>query len=317
VNGLRLQSGLFLRERLPQRQSCGTILFVHGATVGSVLFDLPSPGLSLLKACSAAGWASYALDLRCYGRSPRPTEMDWPPHACPLLCTGAQAIEDIHETVEFILHRTQCRDLILVGGSWGSLTSARYAIANPARIRQLVLLAPLYATRNQSWLDSLADPALPTRINRALGGYRFTTAYDLLARWDPEIGNGEHLQRRDPMVFAALLQAELDGDSKSPREDAFRVPNGTLHELFEVFSGRPIYDAAEIGCPTVLIRGACDLTSTAQDMATLEAKIVNAPVKAITIADAGHFMQAEHAAATLHRTLLNQLHDDATQRISA
>jgi pimeloyl-ACP methyl ester carboxylesterase len=310
VSGLRLQSGLFLRERLPRGEPRGIVLFVHGATVGSVLFDLPAPGLSILDACAADGWAAYAVDLRGYGRSTRSSAMDLPPHLCPLQCTGADAIEDIRETVEFTLHRRQSQSLTLVGGSWGSLTSARFAITNPTTIRRLILLAPLYTTRNKSWLDLLADPSNPTRINPALGGYRFTTAYDLLSRWDPEIGIGDPLQRRDPMVFAALLRAELEGDSKSPRKDAFRVPNGTLHELFEVFSGRPIYDAADITCPTVLIRGARDLTSTAQDMAQLEAKIAGAPVRSLTIPDAGHFMQAEHAAPILHRSLLRLLRSD-------
>jgi pimeloyl-ACP methyl ester carboxylesterase len=114
-------------------------------------------------------------------------------------------------------------------------------------------------------------------------------------------------------VFAALLQVELDGDRGSPRSDAFRVPNGTLHELFEVFSERPIYDPAAIASPTLLIRGACDLTSTAEDMAKLEAKIVNAPVSSITLPDAGHFMQAEHAASHLQHCLLDFLRSEVSE----
>jgi pimeloyl-ACP methyl ester carboxylesterase len=309
----RLPSQLFLRERLPQGEPRGCVLFVHGATVGSVLFDLPKPGLSILDVCASEGLAAYAVDLRGYGHSPRSPEMDASPEACSLQCTGTDAIEDISEAVQFIVERHQRVKLRLAGGSWGSLTSARFAIAYPNLVEQLILIAPLYGTRNEGWLQTLADPSNPKLINPQLGGYRFVTAIDLLARWDPEIAPGDRSKRRDPRVFAAMVQAEIDADPRSPRVDAFRVPNGTLHELFEVFSGRPIYNPSAISCPTVLIRGECDLTSTAADVDKLQSKLSTAPVATVTLSDAGHFMQAERGAPLLHRCLVDILRHDLTQ----
>jgi pimeloyl-ACP methyl ester carboxylesterase len=307
--GRRLQSGLFLRERLPNGSPRGYVLFVHGATVGSVLFDLPSPGLSVLDSCAARGWAAYAIDLRGYGRSLRASAMDRSPQECELQCNGRQALEDIHEAVQFILAQHAQRTLVLGGGSWGSLTAVRYAIAHPTTVERLLLLAPLYGTRNEGWLHTLADPKQTDRINPALGGYRYATAEDLLARWDPEIADGDSSGVRDPAVFEALVRAELEADAACPKPGAFRVPNGTLHELFEVFSGRPVYDPADIRCPTVLIRGARDLTSTKADMVKLQNKLTHVPLSVVTIPDAGHFMQAERAAPRLHQCLLNALRD--------
>jgi pimeloyl-ACP methyl ester carboxylesterase len=50
----------------------------------------------------------------------------------------------------------------IVGWSWGSITTARYAIgAGAGKVARLVLYAPIFAERNPDWLEMLADPADP------------------------------------------------------------------------------------------------------------------------------------------------------------
>ncbi len=288
---------LHVRACRPQGTPRGVVLFVHGATVASVLFDIPVPGYSLLEACAAAGWWSFACDLGGYARSTRPAAMQGPATDCPLLCTGEQALADLDRVVAALRKLTGTRQLALAGGSWGSLTAARYALRAPDAVERLILIAPLFATVNAGWLQTLADPSEPGRINPKLGGYRFVSREDLLSRWDPEIPSGEEDQRRDPAVLEALMRDELAADPQSPRPDAFRVPNGTLHDLFEVFSGRPLYAPEGIQMPCLLIRGADDQTSTPADAALLHGRLGARHKRWVTVPRAGHFLQAERTGA--------------------
>src|ERR1051325_5340559 len=54
-----------------------TLLFVHGATYPAhTSFDLKLDGLSWMDYIAARGYDVYLLDLRGYGRSTRPKEME-------------------------------------------------------------------------------------------------------------------------------------------------------------------------------------------------------------------------------------------------
>ena len=54
-----------------------TLLFVHGATYPAhAAFDLKLDGLSWMEYVAARGYDVYLLDLRGYGKSTRPKEMD-------------------------------------------------------------------------------------------------------------------------------------------------------------------------------------------------------------------------------------------------
>ena len=54
-----------------------TVLFVHGATYPAhTAFDLKLDGMSWMDYIAARGYDVYLLDLRGYGKSTRPKEMD-------------------------------------------------------------------------------------------------------------------------------------------------------------------------------------------------------------------------------------------------
>ena len=65
------------RKCLASRPALGEaspVLFVHGATFsGMSAFDAPLPGGSWLDFAARHGWDAYALDVRGYGLSSRPT----------------------------------------------------------------------------------------------------------------------------------------------------------------------------------------------------------------------------------------------------
>ena len=279
------------------------VLFVHGATLASELYDVagtsgPS-GYSWMRHAAVHGRDAFALDIRGYARSERPSSFEQPPGEGEPYATHREAVADIGRAADLVRERTGADHIDLVGGSWGSITSAIYATRHADALRRLVLFAPIFAEANEGWLDITADPPDRSRPNPApspaLGAYRLVTRAAVRERWDAEIP-GEPTAFRPEAVFDALMDEALAADPLATTHDppAMRVPNGTLIDLHEAFSGRPLYDPAAIRTPTLLIRGDCDPTSTASDMARLAARLPNA--HALTIPNASHFAIAEHAA---------------------
>src|SRR5262252_7349311 len=71
-----------------------TVLFVHGATYPAhTSFDLKLDGMSWMDYIAARGYDVYLLDLRGYGRSTRPKEMDEAPEANPPIVRGTAAVK--------------------------------------------------------------------------------------------------------------------------------------------------------------------------------------------------------------------------------
>jgi len=268
------------------------VLFVHGATYASRLYDIPHPGMSWLKACADAGFAAYAVDIRGYGLS-RSTVRDTTsqPYA-----RADAAIRDIDDAVSWISTRHGNAPVRLIGGSWGSITTACYVSGPGAeKIDRLILYAPIFAARNQGWLSLLADPVAPDRLNPAMGATRLVDEAGTRYRWDAEIPSGKVEAWRDEEVFQALVQSSLDDDpiARAQTPPAFRAPNGTLVDLWEVFNARPLYDPARITCPVMLIRGGDDPTSTRADALSLFDRLGTARRRYVEIANGTHFVSAE------------------------
>ena len=253
----------------------------------------------------AAGFAAYALDIRGYGLS-RSTVLET---ATVPYARASDAIRDIDDAVDFICARHGVEGLHVVGGSWGSITTALYASTIGAnRVGRLVLYAPIFAESNEGWLDLLADPKDPSRLNPAFGATRPITESTTRARWDAEMP--ENARWRDEAVFQALVQSSLADDPQSDGQDppAFRAPNGTFVDLWEAFNARPLYNPAAITCPTLLIRGGADPTSTRTDALGLFDRLGIADREYVEIASGAHFVSAERRAPVVFDTVNGFLH---------
>ncbi|RVU36858.1 alpha/beta fold hydrolase [Hwanghaeella grinnelliae] len=290
--GLRLH----LRLRAPVGKdplACPPVLLVHGATYASPLYDVAHPGASWLQAIAEAGFAAYALDIRGYGQSRSQVMED----ADSPYATGDQALRDIDDAVTWLIARHGAGRVALGGGSWGSITTARYAATiGRGKVERLILYAPIFAERNQGWLTLLADPKEPSRINPGFGACRWVNEETTRLRWDEESPPG--VTRRDDAVLTAMFQASLADDplAKKQTPPAFRAPNGTFLDLWEAFNGRALYDPAAITCPTLLLRGGADMTSTRSDALALFDKLGTDARHYVEIADGGHFVSAENRA---------------------
>jgi alpha-beta hydrolase superfamily lysophospholipase len=110
------------------------------------------------------------------------------------------------------------------------------------------------------------------------------------ARWDSEIPHTDKSLWRNEAVFQALMHDSLDAAGCG---DSFPAPNGTLIDLFEVFSGRPLYDAGAVTLPVLLLRGAADPTSTRADALGLFDRLGSAIKRYVEIGHGAHFISAE------------------------
>lgn len=110
------------------------VLLLHGRTWSALPdFDLHAPGenLSLMDALAARGYATYALDQRGYGATPRDDD-GW--------LTPDRAAADLAETLRWIRTREPGLPVHLLGWSQGSRVSQLLAQRYPELVDRLVLL---------------------------------------------------------------------------------------------------------------------------------------------------------------------------------
>src|SRR6202048_1167634 len=95
---------LFVRNKHPagkQTSPDKILLFVHGATYPSeTAFDLPIEGASMMDLIAARGYDVYLVDIRGYGRSTRPPEMNQPPEANQPIVSTEIAVRDFGMAVD-------------------------------------------------------------------------------------------------------------------------------------------------------------------------------------------------------------------------
>jgi pimeloyl-ACP methyl ester carboxylesterase len=110
-------------EQLKQFTSEKTLLFVHGATQpAEATFVLPLEGLSWMDYIAQRGWDVYLMDVRGYGASTRPPEMDQPAANNPPIATTDVAVKDVSSAIDFILRRRGVPKVSLTGWSWGTVS---------------------------------------------------------------------------------------------------------------------------------------------------------------------------------------------------
>ena len=269
------------------------VLFIHGATYASRLYDIPHPGASWLRATADAGFAAYALDIRGYGKS-HSDEME---KADAPYARATNAIRDIDDAVSWICARHGVDAIRLVGGSWGSITVGLFtSTIGAGRVERLALYAPIYAEGNAGWHEILSDAADPSRLNPGFGSVRLVTEAATRARWDAEIPVGANWREED--VFQALVRSSMADDPQAATHQppAFRAPNGTFVDLWEAFNTRPLFAPGVITCPTLLIRGGADTTSTRTDALRLFDSLGAVEKQYLEIANGAHFVSAERRA---------------------
>ena len=207
---------LFVREVVTASGRAGAIgqpiLLLHGARVpGLASFDLPVPGGSFAQDLGTRGLDVYVMDVRGYGRSTRPPQMEEPPDAHAPSVRSNEAARDISAVVDAICTRRDAKRVAIFRWATGGQWAGYYASAHADKVGALILLnslsgqldAATYRTRHgfrrsrasrsfqsgKLWLVSLQRCGLTAS---SLGSQHSRGRQERVAR----PGRGEGLRRR-------------------------------------------------------------------------------------------------------------------------
>jgi pimeloyl-ACP methyl ester carboxylesterase len=293
---------LHLREVVADKgKDSSAILLIHGARVpGIASFDLPVPNGSLAADLAEAGFIVYVMDVRGYGASTRPPEMNEAPEKHPPIVRSDEVVRDINSVVDWIRKKTgQPRVALLgwaVGGHWAGYYTSLFA----EKVSALILLNTLYAGSDKHAMlghgTDMEDPQHPGNFNGTVGAYRFSTAGSLFGVWDRNIAQQDKTVWRDPVVAKAFADAALASDptSNSRTPPSFRSPNGAFEDCFYLAIGRQLWDASLIRVPTLIIAAELDFWSRPEDRKQLAQQLVHSPrVKVVVIPGATHFVHLD------------------------
>jgi pimeloyl-ACP methyl ester carboxylesterase len=209
------------------------------------------------------------------------------------------ALRDITALVNHIKTKRGVKKVTLVGWSWGAMLAGYYASLHSDNIHKLVLYAPLYNFSEHTNLGSgsaLQNKRKPHEFNFALGAYRLASEAANTARWNGEIPVENKDEYRDPAVPVEFWKECMatDPTSGTRTPPSLRAPNGVLEDSFYQATGRPLWHAANIYVPTLVIAGQFDTWSFAEDREGLMRDLVHAPVKkSVLIPNATHFVLFE------------------------
>ena len=314
---------LAVRHIKPPAATGVPLVLLHGARVpGSASFDLPVAGGSLAADLAMAGHDVYVMDARGYGGSTRPPEMSRPPATGSILGRSPEVVSDIGAVVNWITTQRGGRRPVLLGWATGGHWVGYYASLHSPRIAGIVMLNALYGgTPSHPTLgygSDLEDKTTPGAFASSYGNYRLSAAASLLGAWDRSIPAEDKSTWRDPEVANAYVAAAMASDSTSNSRTpaSFRAPSGAMEDSFYLATGRQLWDASFITCPTLVIRGEADFWSRPADLEMLGRHLVHARARLVTIPDATHFVhldRPERGRARLLEELQAFLAELATQ----
>ena len=200
------------------------ILLIHGVTYSSHEFDVVYEDYSLVRFLARAGYAVWRLDIAGFGQSGEVEDGYLP--------DSDYAAEDIHAAVEKICEISGQEKIDLLGWSWGTVTTSRFAVDHPEHISHLVLYAPILSGLGK------ADVTEPFHHNTWEHA-----ADDFQKRED---GSFDY-SIADPVVIELLCSGSWHYDRESS-------PNGGRRDLC-VDTAQSLIDLGRILVPTLVICG--------------------------------------------------------------
>jgi pimeloyl-ACP methyl ester carboxylesterase len=303
---------LFVRNKRPEKlkkyNPANVVLFVHGATYpAETSFDLQIEGLSWMDYIAQRGYDVYLVDVRGYGKSSRPPEMDQPAMNNKPIVDTDTAARDYGSAVDFVLKRRGIEKLTVMGWSWGTAITSYYTSKNNEKVNQLILYAPVWLRQQQSLTDS----------GGVLGAYRTVTIDAARKRKDAGLKPGQN-----PMPqawFEEWAQATFATDPLGSIADSkfVRAPNGVVQDSRNFWSaGKPMYNPADIRVPTLLILAEWDADTPLYMAQTLFPQLINAePKRLVTIGAGTHSIMMEKNRMQLFREVQLFLDEARTKEV--
>ncbi|WP_218586291.1 alpha/beta hydrolase [Acerihabitans arboris] len=295
-DGLRI----FVRELRDSAATSdrGPMLMVNGGRSGVLAsWDVGAPGLSTAKEIAKAGHQVYLMDIRGFGRSEFPPEMQNSLEARngPVAVRSNQAVLDIAAVVEEIRRRHPGDErLVAIGWATGSQWLGHYASLYPEHLSHLIYYNAAYGGPAGGWQlqQEFSDPQQPTELDRSRhGAYRFATVENLVGRWRSEGINAAFLARY------AQLAMEGDASANTREPPSFRFPSGPTADTLKLVNGRQLFDASFIRSHVLILRSERDFWSRPTDVTTLRSHLKDAAsVEVVQIAGASHYVHLQPTA---------------------
>jgi pimeloyl-ACP methyl ester carboxylesterase len=303
---------LYIRNKHPKGttsfSSDKILLFVHGATYpAETTFDLNLSGISWMDFIAQRGYDVYLVDVRGYGRSTRPPEMDKPADQNPPIVRTETAVQDLGSAVNFILKRREASKINVMGWSWGTSIAGWYTAQNNEKVNKLVLYARGWVRKQGT---SLTDPG------GQLAAFRTVSVDQAKARWLTGVKEEKKVDLIPPGWFEAWATATFATDpiGSSQNPPLLRAPNGTVQDGREFWNiGKPLYDPSLIRVPVFLAHAEWDQDLPSYMLYEYFAKLVNVPYKSyVEIGEGTHSVLMEKNRMQLFYAVQNFLDTDFT-----
>ena len=255
------------------------LLLVNGSTYpAETCFDLKLNGLSWMDYIAQHGYDVYLVDIRGYGKSTRPPEMEKPAAENEAIVRTETAVKDVGAAVDFILNRRVVSKINLMG--W-------YTAQNNDKVNRLVLYAPKWIRQTASLMDS----------GGKLGAYRAVSRDAVKGRWLTGVPEDKKATLIPAGWFEAWADATFETDPVGSKQtpQVLRAPNGTLQDDREFWgAGKALYDPAEIRVPTFLVHAEWDADLPSYMLYAYFAKLTKVPYKRyVEIGEGTHTIMME------------------------
>jgi pimeloyl-ACP methyl ester carboxylesterase len=276
------------------------LLLIHGARVPGIgSFDLQGvEGGSLASdLAKEIGCSVYLMDIRGYGNSTRPEEMEELPGNNSPLVRSSEAARDIGAVVDEIIRREKFTSVSLFGWATGGQWAGYYAALHSNKVDCLITHNSLYGAYSEhpslGHGSDMEDPEHTGQFNfKKYGAYSFNTKESLFTAWDRSIPIEDKTKWRDPKIAEAYSNAALASDptSYSRTPQSFRAPLGCLEDSFYLATGRQLWDASLVFSKVLIVRSERDFWSRPQDAEMMAHHLVHSKeVRSVTLAGATHF----------------------------
>jgi pimeloyl-ACP methyl ester carboxylesterase len=267
-------------------------------------FDLKLNGRSWMDFIAQHGYDVYLVDVRGYGRSTRPPQMDKPPMESEPFARTETAVKDVSAAVDFILKRRGVSKIDLMGWSWGTSIMGWYTTQNNDKVNRLVLYAPGWVRDSSSLTDAAGK----------LGAYRSVSRESAKARWLMGVAEDKKADLIPPGWFDAWADATWATDPVGSKQTPpmLRAPNGVVQDGREFWgAGKPLYDPGGIRVPVFLAHAEWDADLPSYMLYAYFAKLTNAPYKRyVQIGEGTHTIIMEKNRMQLFQAVQQFLDED-------
>lgn len=220
-NGIRLHLDCMTEEGASPEKN---ILLIHGVTYSSHEFDINYKDYSLVRFLAGNGYAVWRLDIAGFGQSQEVTD--------GFLPDSDYAAEDINAAVEAIVQETGKDKIDVLGWSWGTVTTGRFAADHPKHLDRLILYAPILSGLGEA---QISEPFHHNTWEHAADDFQHS-----------EYGSFDY-SITDPAIIEMFCSScwHYDGESS---------PNGGRRDLC-VAESEKLIDLSAITVPTLVICG--------------------------------------------------------------